>query len=765
MAVSKLKLKQIENSSIPGSIPGYDASNVLSIIAPTAGADRIPFYDDSATSIAFLTLGTNLSITGTTINATAGAGGYAEIQEEGSALTARTKINFVGSGLTAADDSANARTNVSVAAFLNTLATAGNVNLTSAVAGILPVANGGTGIASGTSGGILAYTAAGTLASSALLTANAIMLGGGAGVVPSTPLGLGTTVQVLHGNAAGAPTWGAVSLTADVTGTLPIGNGGTGTTTGSITGSGALTFTAGGTNTNVVLVPNGTGSVDVSNKKITNLADPTNAQDAVTLSYVQTYVNGLDPKASVRAATTTNGNLATAFANGQIIDGVTLATGNRILIKNQSLSFDNGIYIVNASGAPTRATDMDSWTEVPSTFLFVEIGTANADTGWVCTSDQGGTLGTTAITFVRFASNVSNISGSGSSNTVAYWSAVDTLTYNSNFQFNGTQLSLNTAPVASTFTTLGAGNTNTTFGYKHLASTASEVFSITDNGTLKVTNSSSANTTISPGSISTNSNLTISSTSQIAINPAAGTDVSIGNGGGGIFRVAQGNNYTTTTGTLLASEITPTFVNGVGNTATFSSLEVRPNITQTGGATGITRGISIAPTLTNAFDFRGLEITATSAHYALYTVSGKVRFDLGSDAVGDMYYRDGSGNFVRLATGATSGHVLTSNGSAAAPSWQAASGSGSTITTGYVTGTGTTVYDLDAGIVVTDVDGTAFSFTVPTNLDKVFVYRNGMLLSRSGTVSRDYTLVSATGVLTLASVLATDEVLTITKIV
>lgn len=89
---------------------------------------------------------------------------------------------------------------------------------------IVPVANGGTGLASGTSGGILAYTASGTLASSVALTASAIVLGGGAGAAP-TPMGsLGTTTTLLHGNAAGAPTFAAVSLTADVSGVLPTAN-------------------------------------------------------------------------------------------------------------------------------------------------------------------------------------------------------------------------------------------------------------------------------------------------------------------------------------------------------------------------------------------------------------------------------------------------------------------------------------------------------------------------------------------------------------
>lgn len=89
--------------------------------------------------------------------------------------------------------------------------TFGAVSLTADVSGIAPVSNGGTGLASGTSGGVLAYTAAGTLASSAALAANQIVLGGGAGVVPATLGSLGTTTTVLHGNAAGAPTFGAVA--------------------------------------------------------------------------------------------------------------------------------------------------------------------------------------------------------------------------------------------------------------------------------------------------------------------------------------------------------------------------------------------------------------------------------------------------------------------------------------------------------------------------------------------------------------------------
>lgn len=106
-------------------------------------------------------------------------------------------------------------------------ATCASVSLSADVTGTLPLANGGLGLTSGTSGGILGFTAAGTLASSVVLPASRLVLGGGAGATP-TPLGsLGTTTTVLHGNAAGAPTFAAITLTTDVTGILPSANGGT----------------------------------------------------------------------------------------------------------------------------------------------------------------------------------------------------------------------------------------------------------------------------------------------------------------------------------------------------------------------------------------------------------------------------------------------------------------------------------------------------------------------------------------------------------
>lgn len=114
--------------------------------------------------------------------------------------------------------------------------------------------------------------------------------------------------------------------------------------------------------------------------------------------------NASAAKASVRAATTAAGTLATSFENGDAIDGITLATGDRILIKNQAAPAENGIYTVNASGAPTRATDADAASEFEGGCLvYVEEGTVNAKSVWGCTATGAITLGTTALPFAHLA--------------------------------------------------------------------------------------------------------------------------------------------------------------------------------------------------------------------------------------------------------------------------------------------------------------------------------------------------------------------------
>lgn len=143
--------------------------------------------------------------------------------------------------------------------------------------------------------------------------------------------------------------------------------------------------------------------LDLNSRKLTSVLDPTAAQDAATKNYVDGLALGVGWKETVRAATTANSALATTFENGDIIDGVTLATGDRILIKDQSTGGENGIYVVQATGAPVRATDADSAADILQAATWVQEGTVNADTAWVNTTNAPITLGTTATVWVQFS--------------------------------------------------------------------------------------------------------------------------------------------------------------------------------------------------------------------------------------------------------------------------------------------------------------------------------------------------------------------------
>jgi hypothetical protein len=140
---------------------------------------------------------------------------------------------------------------------------------------------------------------------------------------------------------------------------------------------------------------------------------PSSDLHAATKAYVDAVAEGLHIHASVVAATTENVTLASALENGDTLDGVTLATGNRILVKNQSTQSENGIYVVAASGAPTRATDFDAPAEIDGgDFVFVTGGTVNDNTGWVQVNTVG-TVGTDAIAFSQFSGAGTYTAGTG----------------------------------------------------------------------------------------------------------------------------------------------------------------------------------------------------------------------------------------------------------------------------------------------------------------------------------------------------------------
>ena len=145
-----------------------------------------------------------------------------------------------------------------------------------------------------------------------------------------------------------------------------------------------------------------TGSVSFNSQNITNVADPVNAQDAATKGFVEATAQGLDVKDSCVAATTANITISTALNNGDTLDGVTLSTNDRVLVKDQSTASQNGIYIVGSS--PARADDLAAGANAAGMFTFVEQGTVNADNGFVCTSNSGSAVvGTNNLTFAQFS--------------------------------------------------------------------------------------------------------------------------------------------------------------------------------------------------------------------------------------------------------------------------------------------------------------------------------------------------------------------------
>ena len=153
-------------------------------------------------------------------------------------------------------------------------------------------------------------------------------------------------------------------------------------------------------NGDLVLSPNGTGTVTVPSgyKNRSGFG----ANSLVSKEYVDAVKVGLDFKDSVRVASTAN---VTISGPGAAIDGVTLSSGDRVLLKDQSTASQNGIYVFNgAASAMTRATDADADAEVTSgLFVFVEAGTVNADNGFVLTTDGSITVGSTSLSFVQFS--------------------------------------------------------------------------------------------------------------------------------------------------------------------------------------------------------------------------------------------------------------------------------------------------------------------------------------------------------------------------
>jgi hypothetical protein len=238
----------------------------------------------------------------------------------------------------------------------------------------LPTTSGGLGINTGTSGGIIGFTGTTTVASSTLLGANQIVLGGGAGATPATPLSLGSVHVVLHGNAAGAPTWSAVDLSADVTGALPVANGGTGTNAAGATAAnniGALAIASNLSDLNNATTARtnlGLGSMAVENANAVAITG--GSIDGTTLGITTPAAGKHTTLVATGTVTFTSGTI-----DGIVIGAVTPAAGTYTTLTNTagradtsysyqqpatgfSITIANGVYtlILDPAGALLTGT-------------------------------------------------------------------------------------------------------------------------------------------------------------------------------------------------------------------------------------------------------------------------------------------------------------------------------------------------------------------------------------------------------------------------
>ena len=348
---------------------------------------------------------------------------------------------------------------------------------------------------------------------------------------------------------------------------------------------------------------------------------PANSTDIANKYYVDMVAQGLGPKAACQVGTTTNITLSGL----QTIDGYTTLAGDRVLVKNQSTSSQNGIYIASST-AWARAVDMDVWAEVSGAYTVLLNG-GQADTGWVCTASQTGTIGVTAMPWVQFSGSATYYAGTG-------------LTLSSN-----------------TFSITNTGVTAASYG------SASQTVTFVINAQGQITSATSQNIAIAASQITSgtiSSSLVSGSYTGIT---GVGT-LTAGTWNASTIAVAYGGTGATTltgyvygngTGAMTAATTIPT--TALSGTITNAQLA---NSTISGVALGgnlfaLTIGSNLSGTSYNGSS----AVTISNTAPMVYPASG-IPNSTGS-AWGSSYSTSGSGSVLALATGASLANPTVSN--------------------------------------------------------------------------------------------------------
>jgi hypothetical protein len=432
----------------------------------------------------------------------------------------------------------------------------------------------------------------------------------------------------------------------NVTNTVDAGNVVTNAITGKTTG---VTITATGTNQNITLVPTGTGTVNVGNFVISNVATPVNPQDATNKQYVDEIAQGLVVKAACQAATyeplaTSTGGTIT-YNNGTsgvgatltvaggtfaTIDGVTLANGSRVLVKNEAAPANNGIYVRTSTTVLTRTSDFDNTPsgEISGAFTFIQGGTINGDTGWVCTTDNPVVMGTTAINFSQFSGAGAYTAGTGLTLTGTVFSitnttvtagsygsgdSVATFTVNAQGQLTAAANTAITANAANlTGTTLASGITTSSLTTVGTLGNLAVTGNITSGNVYA--NSGTIGANLLTGTLTTNAQPNVTSFGTLTSLDVTGN---ISGGNANLGNLATANFFTGTLTTNAQPNVT--------SVGTLTSLAVTGNVT-TGNISGTNANISDSLILGNAsvttvISYGSVTTTATTANQTIATFS------------------------------------------------------------------------------------------------------------------------------------------------